>query len=539
MKATVIFDTTVLIVGGGPAGLAAASELDLHGIDCIVVEPRTTVSHSRPRAKTTNVRTMEHLRRWGVADALRRAAPLPVEWSQRVVFCDSLHGSVTTEFEGVFGLSTSRDERFAEAGQQVPQPVIELVLRTHIRESRSAELRLGDRVIDLDSRDDRVVATVLSASGETYRIVCRYLLGCDGATSVVRSKIGASYVGHSDPRPNFNVVFRTEMFAPSVGNAVQYWITGPEVSGVIGRLNLTDTWWAIFPGIDQKRGERDVTSLIDKFVGRAVEANIVATDPWTARMLISNTFRNRRVFLVGESAHMNPPWGGHGYNTCVGDAVNIGWKIAAVENGWAAAALLDTYETERRVVVERTVSAAEANMSYSGASVANDAASIQRTKYGEFHSFGLVLGYSYAGSPVIQPSNTGRSATPNDSFTPCTEPGSRLPHHWMSDGSSIYDRLGPRLTLLGPISSNETACRRLVDNATTQGITVFLLQAPETYEWKDEFLMIRPDQHIAWRAKDPSAIDLARITGASLDHYADVAHEVDRLLAQTLPIEKT
>src|SRR5216683_1022087 len=105
-------ETPVLVAGGGPAGLAAAAELASRGVPCVVIEPRAHVSHRRPRAKTTSVRTMEHLRRWGLADALRAAAPLPVAWSQRVTFCESLSGRRITDFDHAFGLTTQRDDRF-------------------------------------------------------------------------------------------------------------------------------------------------------------------------------------------------------------------------------------------------------------------------------------------------------------------------------------------------------------------------------------------------------------------------------------------
>src|ERR1700690_3123827 len=136
-------ETPVLVAGGGPAGLAAAAELARRRLPCVRAEPRARVSHRRPRAKTTSVRTMEHLRRWGIADALRDAAPLPVAWSQRVTFCESLSGHRITDFEGAFGVTTERDERFAEAGQQVPQPVVEDLLRAHVRGQPGVDLRLG------------------------------------------------------------------------------------------------------------------------------------------------------------------------------------------------------------------------------------------------------------------------------------------------------------------------------------------------------------------------------------------------------------
>jgi hypothetical protein len=226
------------------------------------------------------------------------------------------------------------------------------------------------------------------------------------------------------------------------------------------------------------------------------------------------------VFLVGESAHLNPPWGGHGFNTCVGDAVNIAWKIAAVERGWATPGLLDSYEPERRGVVEQTVASAETNMRSLAGELPSDGAAIQSAKRAEFHSLGLVLGYSYAGSPVIQPgaepgpaASGGDSAGDVSSYTPEAAPGARLPHAWLPDGASLYDRLGAGFTLLGPVGPGDPAVAALADRARQRGIPLAVLQAPPDYPWGREFLLVRPDQHVAWRARDAEQIDLDLVTG--------------------------
>ena len=497
----------VLIAGGGPAGLAAAAELSLHGIGCVVIEPRTEVSHRRPRAKTTTVRTMEHLRRWGIAAQLRAAAPLPVAWSQRVTFCESLTGRRITDFDGAFGLTTRRCDDFAEPGQQVPQPVVEDVLRAHLRTRPGVRLRFGASVTALAPDDAGVTVTIEPPDGAAYRLRARYVLGCDGAGGVVREQIGASYTGRSDPRPNFNVVFRAPGLDPPLGPAVHYWVVGGPVTGLAGRLDLTGTWWASFPGVDLAYGTAHAAELITGLIGRPVQPELLATDPWTARMLVADRFATGRVFLVGEAAHVNPPWGGHGFNTSVGDAVNIAWKIAAVERGWAGPGLLASYEAERRGVAEQTVASAAANMTALAGDLPPDADVIQRVKRFEFYSLGLVLGYSYAGSPVIQPGLVA-VADPT-TYTPVAEPGARLPHAWLPDGTSLYDRLGRGFTLVGPAARGAALAAR----AREHGIPLTVAEPPPGYRWRDEFLLVRPDQHIAWRARDAGQIDLGLVTG--------------------------
>lgn len=526
---------TVVVAGGGPAGLACAMELGLQGVEVLVLEPRREVSPDRPRAKTTSVRTMEHLRRWGIAEELRAAAPLPVSWSQDAVFCTTLLGREITRITNCFGLSPARSDAFAESGQQVSQAVFEQALRSALGRLPSVQLALGWSLTDGVDSDHAVVVTASDDDGATRVVQADFLLGCDGARSRTRQILGARYEGTADSRPNFNMVFQAPTLASLVphGPAVHYWILDAAVPGVMGRLDLDGRWWAGALGVSEATGSADPTRLIRAMAGPGaedVDIEIVSTDPWTARMLLADTYGRGRIFLVGDAAHQNPPWGGHGFNTCIGDAVNIGWKLAAVLQGWADASLLHTYEAERRPVAAQTIEDATINMSrvsskYTDPTLDDDgllgertraavAAAVRSEKDSEFHSLGLVLGYHYAASSAVVDDGTAWPEHDPVVYAAMSRPGARLPHLWMPDGKSLYDALGPGFTILQ--LDPETGCGELVQAAQHRGVpmrTVDLSQMPglvETYE--AALLLVRPDQHVAWRSfHSPNAVEAGQI----------------------------
>lgn len=503
----------VVVVGGGPVGLALAMELHHQGVACAVIEPRLEVSALRPRAKTTSARSMELFRRWGLADRLRANAPIPLDWSSDVVFCTTAAGAEITRFTGTLGLDLADDDLVAEAGQQVGQPVVEQTLRDALASAEDVALLFGRRAIGMVQEDEGVTVQVEDAEGTTATVRARYVVGADGARSLVRAVAGATYEGGNAGRPNLSIVFSSKQLGALISDrAVHRWVLNPAAPGVVGPLNLGDVWWAIATGRPEEDSDADPVAMVRAMVGAPIDVEVLGTDPWQARSLLATTYRKDRLLLVGDAAHQNPPWGGHGFNTGVGDAVNLGWKLAAVLHGWAPAELLDTYQTERRPVAAETIRVAAQNAKTLSTELASPdlfgtaedfaaartaaAETVQRTKHGEFHCLGLVLGYGYG-------SHAAEQCDDDSYYRPVAAAGNRLPHHWLTPGDSLYDHLGTGFTVVG--ADTDTAPIDIA--AKRRGVPLVrigreLIDSRKRY--RADVLLIRPDQHIAWLGDAPT-----------------------------------
>ena len=352
----------VVVIGGGPVGLSLAMELQ---------SPRRRLRRDRaaddglgrPAAGEDDVGPDDGaLPPLGLRRAHPVRAPIPVSWSSDVVFCTTAAGAEVTRFTGTLGLDLAGDDLAAEPGQQVGQPVVEQALRDALAEAPDVRLLFGSRATGVDQDADGVTVRVEDAEGAVSTVRARYAVGADGAHSVVRAAVGAVYEGGNAGRPNLSIVFRSRGLGALIPDrAVHRWVLNPAAPGVVGPMDLGDIWWAIATGRPDDDRDADPVAIVRAMVGADIDVEVLGTDPWQARSLLATAYRRGRLLLAGDAAHQNPPWGGHGFNTGVGDAVNLGWKLAAVLQGWAPADLLDTYESERRPVAADTIRIAGEN----------------------------------------------------------------------------------------------------------------------------------------------------------------------------------
>ena len=527
-------DVDVLVIGAGPAGLAMAVELGGRGVSVLLAE-RNSRGGAAPRAKTTNVRTRTHLRRWGIADELAAASPLGIDYPNDIRFVTRLAGHPLAHFSDAFNAAPNRNNLYPEHAQWVPQYTLERVMLDHVRTLPSVEICFGRSFISATQEEGAVISHLASEDGERS-VRSRYLVGADGARSAVRELIGARMQGRYGITRNYNIVFRAPGLAEAhaQGPAVQYWQVNSDGASLIGPMDSGDVWFFMPTGM--KEGETlsnaDAAAAITRATGVELPYEILSTDEWMASRLLADHYRKGGAFLVGDACHLHPPFGGYGMNMGIADSVDLGWKMAATLQGWGGPKLLDSYEAERRPIHEIVMEEAVANNTMLGGQIYQegledetpDGERLRREtgerilagKSREFVTLGTVLGLGYEDSPVIVAD--GAPAPPRDGkvYTPNARPGSLAPHAWLRDGRSLYDLFGGGMALVAADDAEESDLVRAEADARTAGVplTVVRPQGVAVREFYEAALtLVRPDQHVAWRGERWSPDALRRSLG--------------------------
>lgn len=529
--------TQVLIAGAGPVGLALAIELGHRGISCLVCERNERVGLA-PRAKTTNVRTREHLRRWGIAHELAAASPFGVDYPSNVLFVTRLAGRELARFPNAFHCAPARDPRYSEHAQWIPQYRLEEVLRRHAQTLPGVRIHFNAEVETVEHDAAGVRSRVRDrVTGNVVDVDSDYAVGADGARSRLREIIGARLEGTPVLSRNYNVVFRAPGLAQAHphGPGIMYWHVNADAPCLLGPMDRDDTWF--FMPTDVPPGTTlpaaDVAARIARATGIDLPYDVRSADEWKASRLLADRYRRGRVFLAGDACHLHPPFGGYGMNMGIGDGVDLGWKLAGVLQGWAAPTLLDSYEIERRPVHEEVMDEAVANHALLGNHLWRDGledegpagdrlraevgARIVAAKSREFDNLGVVLGASYSGSPWVVADGSSPPPRHHARPTPSAHPGCLAPHAWLDEATSLYDRFGPGFSLLVlDEGADDVTAAEAAAHARGVPLRVVRLPQPGLREaFGADRVLVRPDQHVAWRGPrcaDFAAI-LARVVG--------------------------
>jgi len=541
-----VIETDVLIAGGGPCGLMLANELGRRGIRLLLVDTKPGTAFN-PQANATQARTMEHFRRLGFAHEIRSLG-LPADHPTDIAYFTRYSGhelarlrlpTMATAVRQVKAMSGSWSA--AELPHRVSQKFVEATLQRHARAWPTADLRYGWTLSEFTDTGAAVEATVRPIDGGAASgVVARYLVGADGARSLVRRLLGIEWGGMTGVRREFmgGKMFAVYLRAPGLRDAIPHpkaWMyvavnhQRRAFMAAVDGISEFAFHAAVHPGEEPEAWtDSDARRVFREAVGADVPIEVLSTGTWTAgHSLVAQQFQQGRVFIAGDAAHLFTPTGGLGYNTAVEDAVNLGWKLAAVLRGDAPPELLATYELERRPIAERNTAYAkrfadsvglfEATALLEVAGPAGDAAraaaAAHLTAHAklEFNIPGVTFGARYDASPIIVKDGSVPPPDAPNHYTPSACPGGRAPHAWLDDGSSLFDSFGFEWTLLilGPQAPDASA---FVNSAAALGVDLKVVRHPARALlalYEAPLALLRPDQIVAWRG-----------------HHADEAHAV-------------
>ncbi|EAU31818.1 predicted protein [Aspergillus terreus NIH2624] len=425
-----------------------------------------------------------------------------------------------------------------EPYQRCSQAILEAWLKPKIQAQSLITAVFGLKFESLVETDDGVESKLVTEDGEEHLVKSQFVIGCDGAGSRVRRGLGIQLEGGPVPGAMFLIHFKSSDLT-RLQTQGQFWHIYFTTGQVIISQDEKDTWTVHCPiSLDADVSKLDPREEVYKALGGEhspypiVIDEILVTSVWRPNICVAERYASegRRIFLAGDSAHQNIPTGGYGMNTAVGDSFDIGWKLAAVIQGHGGKHLLDSYELERRPVAVRNIDRSGVHWSVhsqylqwcqqnphaviapseEGETLRAKIADWVRTHDGENKDHGIEMGYRYTGSNIILPSDDPTHEPPFHAreYVPTTWPGSRVPHVFLKDGTtSIYDLLGtgPQFTLVD-FTPGGTYIQQFTRHAEELNVPFKTVHLPEENHvrsvWEREAVLVRPDDHVAWRASD-------------------------------------
>ena len=528
--------TDVLISGGGPCGLMLAIELGRRGVSCLLVDAKPSTAFN-PQANATQARTMEHFRRLGFAQEIRALGLPPDHATDIAYFTRYAHDELArielpTAAQAVQAIKKlSGSWSAAELPHRVSQKYVEQVLRQHAQAPAVNDIRYGWTLEAFADEGAVVQARIRpSEGGEALQVSAKFLVGADGARSFVRQQLQIAWGGESGTQRDFmgGKMFAVYLRAPEFHallrhpKAWMYVAVNHERRAFMASVDGVSEYAfhaAIKPGEDAEAwDEQDARRVFAQALGAETPVEVLSMGTWLAgHALVAERFQQGRVFIAGDAAHLFTPTGGLGYNTAVEDAVNLGWKLAAVLRDQAGPGLLESYEAERRPLAQRNTGYARhfadsvglfvAEPVLEEASAAGEAARAQAAAHFdrharlEFNIPGVTFGGRYDASPVIvRDGSTPPPDAPN-TYVPSACPGGRPPHAWLADGRSLYDALGPEWTLLhlGDLDGDTQGFEQAARHCGVRLDVVHLNDEALAALYEAPLALIRPDQVVAWR----------------------------------------
>jgi 2-polyprenyl-6-methoxyphenol hydroxylase-like FAD-dependent oxidoreductase len=530
-------DVPVLIVGGGPIGLALAGDLGRRGVGALLVEQNENRLGSAKMLEVS-VRTMEFCRQCGIAGAVRHWG-FPLDHRLDSAFVTDMQGyeigRVVTPSLAEQIASAFSPERSLPCPQTWFDPILQQYARSFPQIAMRHEVKLESFVQDADG----VTAMLLDRrANRRESLRCAYLVGCDGFASTVRELLGIEVRGERHIDWSMTIYLRVADLARYHGKrqAFRYVFVGPEGTwSFLTAVDGKDLWRLQLVGLDPDKLEAtDVSALFRRAMGRDVPHTIEDKTLWVRKRTVADRFMDGRVFIAGDAAHAHPPNGGLGMNTGIQDAFDLGWKLAASLQGWGGPNLLESYDIERRPASARAAEmslsnyqrlvSAKPNAEITAPTPAGEAV---RRSVGQrlveeneksWHPVGVHLGYIYDPSPIVVPDGSPKPADDTIGYRPTAFPGARAPHVWLAPNQSILDLFGAGFTLL-VFADLPTAA--LEQAAAARGLPLAVRRiasraAAALYE--QPLVLVRPDGHVAWRGSEvPSdamwLIDMIRGAG--------------------------